>query len=87
MKAISFKLLKKNQVQVEVNPGGARNNVADAFADVVLYSVKKIGINHEIWIDDSIASCHYCNNDDKLYDETAVFEKITVGNGNMMTLS
>jgi hypothetical protein len=59
MKAISFKLLKKNQIQVEVNPGGARNSVADAFADVDLYSVKKYGINHEIWIGDCIESCHY----------------------------
>jgi hypothetical protein len=29
-------------------------------------------------------SCQYCNNDNKLYDDTAIFEEITVRNGNVM---
>jgi hypothetical protein len=33
-----------------------------------------------IWIGDSGASCHYCNDDKFLYDFT---EEITVGNGNL----
>jgi hypothetical protein len=55
-------------------------------ADVVLSSMTKIeDFNNDIWIGDSGASCHYCNNDAALYDYTIICEDITVGNGNVMT--
>jgi hypothetical protein len=77
-------LLKKNQIQGEVNSGGTRNKVACAVVDVVLSSVEKYGFNHKIWIGESGVSCHYCNIDNKLYDDTAIFEEIMVRNGNVM---
>jgi hypothetical protein len=83
VKANCFKLLNKNQVQGEVKSGGTRNNVTGTVADVVLSSVENDEFNHEIWIGDSGASCHYCNNDDELCDDTTIL-KITVGNGNVM---
>jgi hypothetical protein len=54
--------------------------VVGTLADVVLSSVEKYGFSHVIWICDSCKSCYYCNNDDGLYNDTAFFEEITVGN-------
>jgi hypothetical protein len=70
LKANYFEVVKKNQVQGEVNSGGPRNNVAGTVADLVLSSVEKYGFKHEIWVSDSGASCQYCNNDDGLYNES-----------------
>ena len=53
--------------------------------DVILSSTENNGdIDHEIWIGDSGASCHFCNHDDGLYDCADISEEITVGNGNVM---
>ena len=54
-------------------------------ADVVLSSVTKIeDLGNDIWIGDSGASCHYCNDDDALHDYTMISEEMTVGNGDAM---
>ena len=86
VKANCFKLLRKNSGMN--NSGGTQNgkNGVGATADVVLSSMTKIEeFDNDIWIGDSGASCHYCNNDAALYDYTTICEDITVGNGNMMT--
>ena len=77
--------MKKNQNQGEGNPGGIRNRVAGTAADVVLSSIEtNREFDHEIWISHSGASCHYCNDDENLYDYKNISEEITVGNGNVM---
>jgi hypothetical protein len=70
------------------NSGGTENgqNGKGGMADGVLSSMTKIEeFDNDIWIGDSGASCHYCNNDAVLYDYTSICEDITVGNGNIMT--
>jgi hypothetical protein len=58
VKSDCFKLMKKKQV--EENGNGTRNGVADTVTDIVLSSVEsKEEVDHEIWIGDSGASCHY----------------------------
>jgi len=85
VKANCFKLLKKKQNQNEENSTSMRNGVAGTMTDVVLSSMENNGnVDHEIWIGDSGASCHFCNPDDGLYDCTEIFEEITVGNGSVM---
>jgi hypothetical protein len=82
MKANFFKLLRKNSGMN--NSGGTQNgqNGVGATADVVLSSMTKIeDFDSDIWIGDSGASCHYCNNDAALYDYTIVSEDTPVGNG------
>jgi hypothetical protein len=37
-----------------------------------------------IWIGDSGASCHCCNNEEGLFDQAGISEMITVGNGSTM---
>ena len=79
VKANCFKLMKKN-----LNFGGTENGVAGT-ADVLLSTMTKIEeFQNDIWIGDSRASCHYCNDDKFLFDYTMISEEITVGNGNVM---
>lgn len=82
MKANCFKLMKTNLG--ERNSCGTRNGVAGT-SDVVLSSMTKIeDLGNDNWIGDSGASCHYCNDDDALYDCTMISEEITFGDGNVM---
>ena len=82
VKANCFKLMKKNLGERNSSSTG---NVVAGTADVVLSSMTKIeDLGNDIWIGDSGASCHYCNDDDALYDYTMISEEITVGNGNVM---
>ena len=39
-------------------------------------------IDDKLWIGDSGASCHYCNNKKDLYNYTSVSEELLVGIGN-----
>jgi hypothetical protein len=76
VKANCFKLLRRNSGM----------NISSGMAYVVLSSMTKIeDFGNDIWIGDSGASCHYCNNDAALYDYPMISEDITVGNGNVMT--
>jgi hypothetical protein len=57
------------------NSGGSQNgqNGVGITADVVLSSMTKIeDFGNDIWIGDSGASCHYCNNDAALYDYSMI---------------
>jgi gag-polypeptide of LTR copia-type/Zinc knuckle len=86
VKANCFKLLRKNSGMN--SSGGTQNgqNGVGGTADAVLSSMTTIeDFDIDIWIGDSGASCHYCNNDAALYDYTIISEDITVGNGNVMT--
>jgi gag-polypeptide of LTR copia-type len=86
VKTNCFKLLRKNSGMN--NSGGTKNgqNGVGDTADVVLSSMTKIeDFDNDIWIGDSGASCHYCNNDAALYDYTTICEAITVGSGHVMT--
>jgi hypothetical protein len=66
------------------NSSGTQNGVGGT-ADVVLSSMAKIeDFDKDIWIGDSGASCHNCNNDAALYDDAMISEEISVGNGNVM---
>jgi hypothetical protein len=52
----------------------------------LLSSITKIeDFDNDVWIGDSGASCHYCNNDAALYEYSMISEDITVGNGSVMT--
>jgi hypothetical protein len=52
---------------------------------VLLSSMTKIKeFENDIWIGDSGASFHYCNDDKFLYDYTMTSKETTVGNGNVM---
>jgi hypothetical protein len=83
VKSNCFKLMKKKQV--EENGNGTRNGVAGTVTDIVLSSVEaKEEVDHEIWIGDSGALCHYCNDNEGLYEYKTISEEITVGNGNVM---
>jgi hypothetical protein len=83
VKSNCFKLMKKKQV--EENGNGTRNGVADTVTDIVLSSVEsKEEVDHEIWIVDSGASFHCCNDDEVLYKYKTISEEITVRNGNVM---
>jgi hypothetical protein len=76
VKANCFKLLRKNPGMN--NSGGTQNgqNGVVAMADVVLSSMTKIeDLDNDIWISDSGASCHYCNNDATLYDYTIIWKR------------
>jgi hypothetical protein len=54
---------------VEENGNGTRNSLAGTVTDIVLSSVEsKEEVDHEIWIGDSGASCHYCNENEGLYE-------------------
>jgi hypothetical protein len=78
-----FKLMKKKQV--DENGNGNRKGVAGTVKDIVLSSVEsKEEVDHEIWIGDSGASCHYRNDDEGLYEYKTISEEITVGNGSVM---
>jgi hypothetical protein len=78
-----FKLMKKKQVEEIGN--GTRNGVAGTVTDIVLSLVEsKEEVDHEIWIGDSGALCHYCNDNEGLYEYKTISEEITVGNGNVM---
>jgi hypothetical protein len=82
VKAICFKLMRKN-LGVR-NSCGTQNGV-ERTADVVQSSMTKIeDFGNDIWIGDSGASYHYCNNDAALYDYAMISEEKTVGNGNVM---
>jgi hypothetical protein len=66
VKSNCFKLMKKKQV--EENGNGTRNGVVGTATDIVLSSVEpKEEVDHEIWIGDSGASCHYCNDNECLH--------------------
>jgi hypothetical protein len=53
--------------------------------DVVLSSIRKFeDLGNDVWIGDSGASCHYCNDEDALYDYRVISEEMTVRNGNVM---
>jgi hypothetical protein len=63
VKSNCFKFMKKKKV--EENGNGTRNGVAGNVTDIVLSSVEsKEEIDHEIWIGDSGALCHYCNDNE-----------------------
>jgi Zinc knuckle len=84
VKANCFKLLRKNLGMN--NSGGTQNGQNGVGGSVVLSSMTKIeDFGNDIWIGDSGASCHYCNNDAALYDYSIISEDITVGNINVMT--
>jgi hypothetical protein len=64
VKANCFKLLRKNSGMND--SGGTQNgqNGVGRMGHVVLSSMTKIeDFDNDIWIGDSRASCHYCNND------------------------
>jgi hypothetical protein len=78
-----FKLMKKKQFEESGND--PRNGVAGTVTDIVLSSVQsEKEVDHQIWIGDSSASFHYCNDDEVLYKYKTISEEITVGNGNVM---
>jgi hypothetical protein len=53
--------------------------------DIILSSIENNeDFYHEICIGDRAASCHYCNNDEALYDCKTISEERTVGDGNVM---
>jgi hypothetical protein len=81
VKANRFKLLKKNQVQAELNSCGTRNNLVGAVTDVVLSSVEKVGFNHSYG---SVITVRYATITVMMTDCTAIVEEITVGNGSVM---
>jgi hypothetical protein len=82
-KSDCFILMKKKLV--EENGNFTRNGVTGTETDIVLSSVEsKEEVDHEIGIGDSGASCHYCNDDEGLYEYKTISEDITVGNGNVM---
>ena len=65
VKANCFKLLKKNQNQGEGNSGGIRNGVAGTATEVFLSLIEtNCEFDHEIWVGDNGASCHYCNDNE-----------------------
>jgi gag-polypeptide of LTR copia-type len=85
VKTNCFKLLKKNQNQSESNISGLRNGVATTTTDVAFASIENSrGLDKEIWIGDSGASSHYCNDDKGLFNYELISEEITVGNGDAM---
>jgi hypothetical protein len=85
VKANCFKLLKKNQNQGESNMSGLRNGVATTTTDVAFASIEDSkGFDKEIWIGDSGASSHYCNDNKGLFDYEFISKEITVGNGDTM---
>jgi Zinc knuckle len=85
IKAKCSKLLKKNQNQGESNISGLRNGVASTTVDVAFASIEvSKDLDKEIWIGDSGASSHYCNDDKCLFDYELISEEITVGNGDAM---
>jgi hypothetical protein len=52
-----------------VNGNVTRNGVAGTVTDIVLSSVEsETEVDHIIWIRDSGASCHYCNDIEVLYE-------------------
>jgi hypothetical protein len=54
-------------MRVEENGKGTRNDVAGTVTDIFLSSVEsKKEVDHEIWIGDNGALCHYCNEDEGL---------------------
>jgi hypothetical protein len=57
--------------------GKVRKGVAD-----LVFNVRRIEISDNIWIGDSVTSCHYCNSDKCRFDIKEVSESITVVNGN-----
>jgi hypothetical protein len=80
-KSNCFKLMKNKQV--EENGNGTRNGVVGTVTNIVLSSVEpKEEVDHVIWIGDSGASYHYCNDNEGLYEYKTISEEITVGNGN-----
>jgi hypothetical protein len=84
-KANCFKLLKKNQNQGESNISGLRYGVATTMTDVAFASIEySKDLDKEIWIGDSGASSHYCNDDKGLFDYKLVSEEITVRNSDAM---
>jgi hypothetical protein len=53
--------------------------------DIFLSSVEsEKEFNHEIWVGDIVESCHYCNDNEGLYEYKSISEEITVRNGNVM---
>jgi hypothetical protein len=71
--------------QVEENGNGTRNGIAGTVMDIVLSSVvSEKEVDHEIWIGDSCSLCHYCNDNEGLYEYKTISEEISVGNGNVM---
>jgi hypothetical protein len=73
-------LIKRKHV--EENGNSTRNSVAGTVTDIALSSVEsKEEVYHEIWIGDSGALCHYCNQDEGLYEYKTISEEI---NGNVM---
>jgi hypothetical protein len=69
-----FKLMKEKQV--EENGNGTRNGAAGTVKDIVLSSNEsEKKVDHEIWIGDSGASCHYCNGDEGLYKYKTILEE------------
>jgi hypothetical protein len=83
VKSNCFKLMKKKQV--EENGNGTRNGIAGTVMDIVLSSVvSEKEVDHEIWIGDSGSLCHYCNDNEGLYEYKTISEEISVGNGNVM---
>jgi hypothetical protein len=76
-----FILNRRNEANGNGN-NNVRTGVAETTADVVFTSVPENSYFLEnIWIGDSGASCHYCNNDLGLFDVRDVSERIKVGNG------
>jgi hypothetical protein len=53
--------------------------------EIILSSIEsEKEVDHEIWIGDSGALCHYCNDNEGLYKYKTISEEITVRNGNVM---
>jgi ABC-type proline/glycine betaine transport system substrate-binding protein len=80
LKANCFKLTKKNSG--ERDSVGTVEGVAGT-ADVVLSKVSE-DFGNDIWIGDSGASCHSCNENVALNHYTINSEEKIVGNGNVM---
>jgi hypothetical protein len=78
-----FKFMKKKQV--EENGNGTRNDVVSTVTNIVLSSIEsKMEVDDEIWIRDSGGSCHYCIEDEDLYEYKTISGEKTIRNGIVM---
>jgi hypothetical protein len=73
-----FILNRRNEANGNGN-NNVRTEVAGKTVDIVLNSMSKNSeFSGNIWIEYSGASCHYCSNDEGLFDFIDISEKVTV---------
>jgi hypothetical protein len=80
-KADCFKLLRKNQ---HSGKSIQRNGVASPTTDIVLSAINSHESFKNTSIDESGASCHYCNSHEGLFEQAIISEMNAVGNGSTM---